>query len=127
MARRRPHHRAARRPGIGRGSAMKRLRYAVCGALVALVHVTGAAAEPLRQAPSAPGMIDQDPSVPESAAPPATVQGLPSAAPRRRVEVPGSTPGGGWKVEGPFLHTMQATTGANGEVATDCVPGRPGE
>src|SRR5882724_5093869 len=106
---------------------MKKFRYGVLGALVALCYVAGAGAEPPRPAPSASGMIDRDPSVPEPAAPPAAVQALPSAAPRQRVEIPGTTPGGGWKMEGPFLHRLQATSGADGTVTTDCVPGRTGE
>ena len=106
---------------------MKKLAYGVMGALVALVSVARAGAEPLRPTPSASGMIDRDPAVPEPAAPPAAVAPLPSPAARERVEVPGTTPGGGWKMEGPFIHTMRATTGADGTVTTDCVPGRPGE
>jgi hypothetical protein len=106
---------------------MKRVLCGVLGTLGVLFSVAGAGAEPARPAPVTSGMIDRDPSVPEPVAPPATTQALPSAAPRQRVEVQGTTPGGGWKVEGPFLHTFKATTGADGTVTTDCVPVRPGE
>jgi hypothetical protein len=108
---------------------MKKLRYGVLGALGAFLcfYVASAGAEPPSPAPFAGGMIDRDPSVPEPATPPASVQALPSAGARERVEVPGTTPGGGWKMEGPFIHTMRATTGADGTVTTDCMPDRPGE
>jgi hypothetical protein len=84
-----------------------------------------AAAEPGAAAPFTGGMIDRDPSVTEPAGPAAAL--VAPIAPHSRVEVPGTTPGGGWKVEGPFMHTLRATTGPDGQVSTDCVPSRSGE
>jgi len=104
---------------------MKYLHYRILAALGALVWAAAAVAEPGAPSPFASGMIDQDPSVVEPAGPPAALTA--PIAPRSRVEVPGTTPGGGWKVEGPFMHTMRATAGPHGEVTTDCVPSRAGQ
>jgi hypothetical protein len=94
------------------------------GVLAVLATLVCAGAEPAA-APFSGGMIDRDPSVAEPAGPPAAM--VAPITPHSRVEVPGTTPGGGWKVEGPFMHTLRATTGPDGQVTTDCVPSRPGE
>ena len=95
------------------------------GVLAVLATFVCAAAEPAAAPPFGSGMIDQDPSVAEPAGAPAAM--VAPITPRSRVEVPGTTPGGGWKVEGPFMHTMRATAGSDGQVTTDCVPSSPGE
>ena len=83
--------------------------------------------------PPAPGgmVIYRDPITGELTVPPASE--VPSSAERLRapaeplVEEPGTTPAGGWKMRLPrrLMHTMRATPGAEGKVATDCVPGSP--
>src|SRR5437016_840901 len=107
---------------------MRRLHYAVLGVLLcpalAAADPSGKGAATPR-APFTSGMIERDPSAVESGTPPAEV--VPPRAAPAPVEIRGMTPGGGWKVHGPFVHTMHATTSEDGKVTTECVPGRAGE
>ena len=105
---------------------MTRLQRRVLGALGALLLIGVTAAMPSAaddRAPRAQGMIDGD----ASTLPPPVPSAGPRASGRLAVEEPGTTPGGGWKLQGPFLHTMQGTAASDGSVTTECLPSRRGE
>ena len=90
---------------------------------------TARAAEP----PPAPAgmVIYRDPTTGQLTVPPADA--VPASPERLRApaepltEEPGTTPAGGWKLRLPrrFMHTMQATAGADGTQSTGCVRGSP--
>jgi hypothetical protein len=83
--------------------------------------------------PASGGMvIYQDPATGELMVPPPGAIPPPADGLRERaaapVEVPGTTPAGGWKmnVQRRFMYRMHATSGSDGTVTTECVPGGPG-
>ncbi len=98
----------------------------ILGGLFATAHAA--------EAPPASGgmVIHRDPTTGQLTVPPPGA--IPSSGERLRApaeaetEVPGTTPAGGWKLRVPrrFMHSMRATTGADGTVSTECVPGIPG-